>query len=121
MSCKDCDAYCINAGEEDAVSCEGYIPKPQTNADRNMRILSTNRTNSAICGEKRTKGGRAMSERQEKKKRYNLRLMWIADFDKWLNKEPPMWRVFAWRRWKRARPVWTEVNNDRRRICLPTD
>lgn len=26
-----------------------------------------------------------MSERQEKKKRYNLRLMWIADFDKWLS------------------------------------
>ena len=25
-----------------------------------------------------------MSEKQEKKKRYNLRLMWIADFDKWL-------------------------------------
>ncbi len=46
-----------------------------------------------------------MSERQEKKKRYNLRLMWIADFDKWLNREPPMWRVFAWRRWKRERPV----------------
>ena len=30
-----------------------------------------------------------MSERQEKKKRYNLRLMWIADFDKWLNREMP--------------------------------
>lgn len=44
-----------------------------------------------------------MSERQEKKKRYNLR---IADFNKWLNREPPMWRVFAWRRWKRERPVW---------------
>ena len=52
-----------------------------------------------------------MSERQEKKRRYNLRLMWIADFDKWLNREPPMWRVFAWRRWKRERPVWTEVDN----------
>lgn len=36
MSCKDCDAYCINAGEEDAVSCEGYIPKLQTNADREV-------------------------------------------------------------------------------------
>ena len=47
-----------------------------------------------------------MSERQEKKRRYNLRLMWIADFDKWLSAEPPMWRVFAWRRWKRERPVW---------------
>lgn len=56
MSCKDCDAYCINAGEEDAVSCEGYIPKSQTNADSNMRIYSTNRTNSAIGGEKMTNG-----------------------------------------------------------------
>lgn len=47
-----------------------------------------------------------MSERQEKKKRYNQRLMWIATFDKWLYCEPPIWRVFAWRRWKNKRPVW---------------
>jgi len=40
---------------------------------------------------------------------YNLRLMWITDFDKWLNREPPIWRVFAWRRWKRERPVWMAV------------
>lgn len=52
-----------------------------------------------------------MSERQEHKKRYNLRLMWIAEFDKWLDREPPMWRVFKWRRWKRERPVWREVDN----------
>ena len=58
------------------------------------------------------RGGKDMSERQEKKKRYNLRLMWIADFDKWLNREPPMWRVFAWRRWKRERPVWVEADDD---------
>lgn len=44
-----------------------------------------------------------MSERQEKKKRYNVRLMGIVE---WLNREPPMWRVFAWRRWKRERPMW---------------
>lgn len=53
----------------------------------------------------------SMSERQEKKKRYNLRLMWIADFDKWLNREPPMWRIFAWRRWKKERPEWVEVED----------
>ena len=47
-----------------------------------------------------------MSERREKKRRYNLRLMRIADFDKWLNREPSMWRLFAWRRWKRERPAW---------------
>ena len=54
-----------------------------------------------------------MSERQEKKKRYNLRLMWIADFDMWLNREPPMWRVFAWQRWKRERPEWMAEEGER--------
>ena len=50
-----------------------------------------------------------MSEKQEHRKRYNLRLMWIADYEKWLNKEPPMWRVFSWHKWKRSRPKWEEV------------
>lgn len=49
-----------------------------------------------------------MSERQEKKKRYNLRLAWIAAFDKWLDREPPLWRVFSWHKWKKARPEWSE-------------
>lgn len=52
-----------------------------------------------------------MSERQEKKKRYNLRLQYIAEFQKWLDQEPPMFRVFKWRRWKRERPVWVEADN----------
>ena len=50
-----------------------------------------------------------MSERQEHKKRYNLRLQYIAEFGKWLDAEPPLWRVSRWRRWKSMRPVWTEV------------
>lgn len=50
-----------------------------------------------------------MSEKQEHRKRYNLRLIWIADYEKWLNKEPPMWRVFSWHKWKRSRPQWQEV------------
>lgn len=53
-----------------------------------------------------------MSERQEHKKRYNLRLQYIAEVNKWLDREPPMWRVFAWRRWKAERPICREVNND---------
>lgn len=36
-------------------------------------------------------------------------MLTIADFDKWLSAEPPMWRVFAWCRWKRERPVWMEA------------
>ena len=51
-----------------------------------------------------------MSERQEKKKRYNLRLMWIADFQKWMDREPPIWRLIAWHRWKKSRPTWQEVD-----------
>ena len=49
-----------------------------------------------------------MSERQEKKKRYNQRLEFIARFDKWLRAEPPMWRVFKWKKWKNNRPIWKE-------------
>lgn len=47
-----------------------------------------------------------MSERQEKKRRYNLRLEYIATFQKWLDREPSIFRVFAWHKWKRERPVW---------------
>lgn len=50
-----------------------------------------------------------MGEKQEKKKRYNLRLMWIADFDKRLADEPPMWRIISWPRWKKRRPVWLDA------------
>lgn len=53
-------------------------------------------------------GGIIMSEKQEHKKRYNLRLEYIAQFQKWLEQEPPLYMVFAWRRWKRERPVWRD-------------
>lgn len=45
-----------------------------------------------------------MSERQEKKRRYNQKLEWIAALEKWMEKEPPIWKLFAWRRWKDSRP-----------------
>ena len=49
-----------------------------------------------------------MSEKQEKRRRYNQRLEYIAAFEKWLSQEPP--RIFFWRwhRWKKRRPVWKE-------------
>lgn len=50
-----------------------------------------------------------MSESREHKRRYNLRLQYIAEFEKWLSAEPPMWRVVRWRRWKKSRPVWREA------------
>lgn len=50
-----------------------------------------------------------MSESREKKRRYNQRLQYIAEFGKWLDAEPPMVRIFAWWRWKKQRPVWEEA------------
>lgn len=53
-----------------------------------------------------------MSERQEHKKRYNARLAFIADFEKWLNREPPLHRFIQWHRWKKERPIWKETINE---------
>lgn len=50
-----------------------------------------------------------MSERQEHKKRYNLRLQYIAEFSKWLEAEPPYWAVFRRMAWKKQRPVWRDL------------
>lgn len=50
-----------------------------------------------------------MSERQEKKKRYNRRLQYIAEFNRWLAQEPPRWKLVAWSRWKKQRPRWEET------------
>ena len=49
-----------------------------------------------------------MSERQEKKRRYNQRLEYIADFNKWLDAEPSILRPIAWHRWKKSRPILKE-------------
>ena len=50
-----------------------------------------------------------MSEKQEKKLRYNQRLEYIADFDKWLDAEPPIVRLISWHRWKKSRPIFEEI------------
>lgn len=49
-----------------------------------------------------------MSESREHKRRYNLKLEFIAHFEKWLKDEPPMIRFFKWRRWIKSRPVWRD-------------
>lgn len=46
-----------------------------------------------------------MSEKQEKKRRYNLRLEFIAQFYRWLDSEPPRWKFVSWRRWRDNRPT----------------
>lgn len=44
-----------------------------------------------------------MSEKREKKRRYNEKLEyiahfeeWIAEFQKWVEQEPPVWRFIKW-------------------------
>lgn len=54
-----------------------------------------------------------MNEKQEKKRRYYLRLKFIAHFNKWLDSEPPRWRFIRWRNGKTK--VWnccTEFQTD---------
>lgn len=45
-----------------------------------------------------------MSERQDKKRRYNQRLAFIAAFTQWLNNEPSWWRFISRARWLTRRP-----------------
>lgn len=45
-----------------------------------------------------------MSEKQEKRRRCNERLAYIAEFERWLQKEPPKILFWRWRRWKKERP-----------------
>ena len=53
-----------------------------------------------------------MSERQAHKRRYNLRLEYIAQFEKWLEAEPSMILFWRWRKWKNSRPIWKEIYNN---------
>lgn len=46
-----------------------------------------------------------MSESREKKRRYLVNLAYTQRFESWLNREPPMIRFFAWRRWLKERPI----------------
>ena len=52
------------------------------------------------------KGDDIVNEKQEKKRRYNLRLEFIAHFNKCLESEPTRWCFIRWRKWKNSRPVW---------------
>lgn len=46
-----------------------------------------------------------MSEKQEKRRRFNERMEYVAEFNAWLRKEPPMWKLLSWWRWKKTRPI----------------
>lgn len=49
-----------------------------------------------------------MSEKQEKRKRFNYRFQYVLAMNDWMRKEPPVWKIFARRRWKKSMPVWEE-------------
>lgn len=53
-----------------------------------------------------------MSEKREKKRRYNQRIEYIANFNKWLDKEPSILRLVSWHRWKKARPVFERMDEE---------
>lgn len=46
-----------------------------------------------------------MSEKQEHRRRYLARLQWIAEFNKWLDREPARLFLWRWHRWKKQRPA----------------
>lgn len=49
-----------------------------------------------------------MSEKQEKRRRCNRKLAYIAAFDVWCQREPPMILFWRWRKWLKDRPVFDE-------------
>ena len=49
-----------------------------------------------------------MSEKQEKRRRYNRKLSYIAALEAWLRREPPMILFWQWRKWLKDRPVLDE-------------
>ena len=51
-----------------------------------------------------------MSEKQEKKRRYNQKLEYIAHVEKWLKQEPPMLNFIAWVKWKKSFPKFETID-----------
>lgn len=55
-----------------------------------------------------------MSEKQEHRRRIGLRLVYLAQLEKWLKDEPKVWRIRARLRWRKQRPIYDpkEVTQD---------
>lgn len=49
-----------------------------------------------------------MNQKQEKRRRLNVRIDHIEAFSRWLAQEPPMWRLLSWHLWKRRRSRFKE-------------
>ena len=50
-----------------------------------------------------------VSGRRMHKTRYNQKLEYIDQFERWLRLEPPMILFWMWIRWKKRRPTWKDV------------
>lgn len=46
-----------------------------------------------------------MSEKRAKRDRAKERLEYIRLFNAWIDSEPSMLNIFAWRKWKNSRPT----------------
>ena len=46
-----------------------------------------------------------MSQKCEKKRRYNSKLLFIREFEYWLDEEPPMILFWRWKKWKQQKPI----------------
>lgn len=53
-----------------------------------------------------------MSQKREHKRRYNLRLEFIASFEEWLASEPPIILFWRWRKWKDSRPLMKDFDTE---------
>ena len=45
-----------------------------------------------------------MNEKKERRKRYNEKLQYIAEMEKWFREEPKMINIIKWHKWKIRRP-----------------
>jgi hypothetical protein len=52
--------------------------------------------------------GEGNSNKNNHRRRYNAKLEYIAKITNWLEAEPKMYHIFAWRRWKKNRPIYRE-------------
>lgn len=51
-----------------------------------------------------------MNQKQAKKRRYNAKLQYVSQLEKWLAIEPPFWNFWAWRKWAKRKPNQKEVD-----------
>lgn len=99
---RDAIRHCANSeGVSGCKQCYYY-----TNGCRYSLMLVSARIIDRLAQELKEES--TMSESREHKRRYNLRLEYIAHFTEWLDKEPPMVLFWKWRKWKRERPIWKE-------------